>query len=116
METVKHENVGIERCSGCRGLWFDMLEQEELKLLAGSESLDIGDKSIGKEFNAKDVYNCPKCKGVSMIKMVDCEQPHIWYEACSSCHGVFFDAGEFKDYKEESIFDRFKSLLKKPRN
>ena len=46
-----------------------------------------------------------------MIKMVDQRQPHIWYKSCSLCYGVFFDAGEFRDYKEETVLDFFKDLL-----
>ena len=46
-----------------------------------------------------------------MISMVDLNQPHIKYEACTVCYGVFFDAGEFKDYKEKTILDLFKDLL-----
>ena len=50
-----------------------------------------------------------------MAKMVDNNQPHIWYEACDICSGVFFDAGEFSDYKEENILDFFKDIIRKPR-
>ena len=41
-ETVKYENINIDRCSGCQGLWFDMLEKEDLKQIEGSELIDIG--------------------------------------------------------------------------
>jgi 4a-hydroxytetrahydrobiopterin dehydratase len=36
--------------------------------------------------------------------MVDAKQPHLWYEACTECYGIFFDAGEFKDFKEVIAF------------
>jgi Zn-finger nucleic acid-binding protein len=45
-----------------------------------------------------------------MIKMVDPEQRHIWYEKCSDCHGSFFDAGEFRDLAERTISDFFKGM------
>ncbi|MFH2202411.1 MAG: zf-TFIIB domain-containing protein [Elusimicrobiota bacterium] len=115
MEEVAHQGVTIDKCSGCQGLWFDMFEHDELKQLAAAYAVDTGDASIGREFNAKDDYDCPKCAGARMSKMVDAKQSHIWYEACSRCHGVFFDAGEFKDFSQEDFFDRVKSLLKKPR-
>jgi Zn-finger nucleic acid-binding protein len=50
-----------------------------------------------------------------MVKMVDHKQPHIWYETCHSCFGVFFDAGEFRDFKEETLADYFKDLFAKER-
>jgi Zn-finger nucleic acid-binding protein len=38
-----------------------------------------------------------------MVRMVDAAQPHIWVESCPVCHGTFFDAGEFTDFKEHRI-------------
>jgi Zn-finger nucleic acid-binding protein len=43
--------------------------------------------------------------------MVDLKQPHIRYEKCPSCYGIWFDAGEFKDYKEENLSDIFKDIF-----
>ena len=40
----------------------------------------------------------------------------IVYEACTVCNGVFFDAGEFRDYKEHTIIDFFRDLLAKERS
>ncbi|MDH3348066.1 MAG: zf-TFIIB domain-containing protein [Desulfobulbaceae bacterium] len=114
MEAVEYNSVEVDRCTNCQGIWFDMLEAEQLKDIKGAESIDIGDQKVGKEYNKIDKVNCPKCKTL-MSKMVDNDQPHIWYEACGVCYGVFFDAGEFRDYKEENIFDFFKKIIKKPR-
>jgi Zn-finger nucleic acid-binding protein len=43
--------------------------------------------------------------------MVDNDQSHIWFESCSECYGVFFDAGELMDYKEKNILDFFRDLF-----
>ncbi len=114
MEKVVFEHVEIDRCDECRGIWFDDLEHEELKVLKGAEIVDDGDVRVGKEFNKIDRIVCPKCK-TRMIRMVDRVQPHIWYESCSVCNGLFFDAGEFNDYRELTIIDRFRDLLVKER-
>jgi Zn-finger nucleic acid-binding protein len=50
-----------------------------------------------------------------MVKMVDARQPHIRYESCSVCYGVFFDAGEFRDYNKETVLDFFRALFAKER-
>jgi Zn-finger nucleic acid-binding protein len=50
-----------------------------------------------------------------MVKMVDKDQPHIWYEQCHSCFGVYFDAGEFNDYKHRSLFDYIGDIFVKER-
>jgi hypothetical protein len=35
--------------------------------------------------------------------MVDPAQPDIWFESCPVCHGTFFDAGEFRDWKDRTL-------------
>jgi hypothetical protein len=45
-----------------------------------------------------------------MDKIADPKQSHIWYEACQE-HGMYFDAGEFTDYKYETLLDKFRDLV-----
>jgi hypothetical protein len=91
-----------------------MLEHEHLKAIEGSEAIDIGEAAKGKILNEIDDIKCPNCSA-PMLKMVDRDQPHIWYESCPSCFGVFFDAGEFRDYKEKTVLDFFRDLFTKER-
>ena len=114
MEKVQYESIEVDRCTDCKGIWFDMLEHEHLKALEGSEEIDIGDPEVGKQTNIVDQITCPVC-GTRMIRMVDGRQPHIWFESCTVCYGVFFDAGEFRDYKQETILDFFKDLFSQQR-
>ena len=51
-----------------------------------------------------------------MLRMVDARQPHIRYESCQICFGVFFGAGEFRDYKQETVLDFFRALFTRKRN
>lgn len=114
MEQVIYGEVEVDRCTLCKGLWFDMLEHEQLKGVPGAEAIDVGDPDIGALYNRDDRISCPRCGG-RMIKMVDPEQPHIWYESCGVCHGVFFDAGEFADYRRLSLADFFRGLRARER-
>jgi Zn-finger nucleic acid-binding protein len=50
-----------------------------------------------------------------MVRMVDAAQHHIWYESCTGCGGVFFDAGEFRDFKFHTIMDLVRRFRAKPR-
>ncbi len=114
MEKVTYQDIEVDRCTNCKGIWFDMLEQEHLKAIEGSETIDIGDPKVGKTYDQISTIDCPVCH-TKMIPMVDLKQRHIHYEACTVCYGVYFDAGEFKDYKEETILDFFKDLFAKSR-
>jgi Zn-finger nucleic acid-binding protein len=110
MVKVQFHQIEVDRCTDCQGLWFDEFEREALERLRGSESIDVGDPKVGREFNRVDCIQCPRC-GSQMIRMVDLKQHHIWFEHCTACGGSFFDAGEFKDLKHETVFDFFKDLM-----
>ena len=115
METISFQGIEIERCIACHGLWFDMLEHEELKGLPGSEVIDDGLPEVGRAFDAEGTLRCPSCAG-PLVRMVDGQQSHLWFESCASCHGVFFDAGEFRDFKEVGFVDRLRDLMRRARN
>lgn len=108
--TVNFAGIQFERCTGCKGLWFDLLKKEDLQAMLGSESIDIGDARIGAEYNQNRDIDCPKCH-VAMSPMIDKDQFHIQYEYCSRCFGTYFDAGEFRDLKEHSVVERFRQML-----
>jgi len=48
MEKIEFHSLVIDRCTDCKGMWFDMLEAEQLKEVAGSEQIDIGDPKEGE--------------------------------------------------------------------
>mgnify|MGYP003109042056 FL=1 len=110
MNEVSYGNITIDRCSHCQGLWFDSGEADQLKARWMGEALDVGLPAEGRKWNAVEDIACPRCHR-DMEKTWDPQQPHIWYETCSE-HGLFMDAGEFTDYKYETLVDRFRSLIK----
>ncbi len=110
MEEVTYgRNMTIDRCTNCKGIWFDTGEAEALEGKWMSELVDSGDPAVGREYNKIANVECPRC-GKTMKKLSDPKQPHIWYEVCEE-HGVYFDAGEFADYKHETLLDKFRDLL-----
>jgi Zn-finger nucleic acid-binding protein len=110
MDEVTYGEVTIDRCTNCQGLWFDTGEAEQLKGKWMGDALDMGNVEEGKKWDAVDDIACPRC-GTDMEKTSDPSQPHIWYEVCKD-HGMFMDAGEFTDYKHETLADWFRSLIK----
>ena len=109
MEKVTFQNIQVDRCTACKGLWFDMLEREHLEALKGSEQIDVGPRRAEDRGQIVRI-NCPVCH-TPMIRMVDPNQPHVWYESCTVCFGVFFDAGEFRDLKEHKVLGHFRDLF-----
>ena len=109
-EAVTYENVEVDRCIGCGGIWFDALEKEDIERFKNAGSIDVGDKRVGKKYNAMWNVNCPKCE-VTMLRMADQTQFHVVFESCPTCFGSFFDAGEFKDLSKLTFVERFKKMV-----
>ncbi len=120
MEKIRFQDIEVDRCTWCRGIWFDLLEHIRLKNRPDAETIDVGADSeraqlIRKELNEVGDIDCPRCH-VRMVKLVDARQSHIWYEKCQTCSGVFLDAGEFKDLKSETMGDMIKDLFTRKRS
>lgn len=108
LKVLLFQDVEIDRCPGCGGLWFDAFEHEELKLLRGSEKIDYSPLKPASAGTGSG--RCPKDQQ-PLFAMIVAGQPHIAYESCGFCHGVFFDAGEFKDFKEETLGERLRAAF-----
>ena len=109
-EKIVFSNIVVDRCQNCKGLWFDMLEKDDLVQIEGSEIIDVGSDQVGDQYREMREIDCPVCEQ-PMIPMVDKDQFHIKYESCPLCFGTFFDAGEFRDLKELSVLERFGQML-----
>jgi Zn-finger nucleic acid-binding protein len=101
--------VTIDQCTNCKGFWFDTGEAEKLKDRWRPDFIDSGDPKVGKEMNKLRDVDCPRC-GKRMELVADPKQRHIQFETCSE-HGMFLDAGEFKDYKNETLMDYFRTAV-----
>ena len=114
MEKAPTPGGVIDRCVNCKGMWFEMLEDQDLKPYAGE--VDTGSAEVGAHFNKIDRIKCPTCPDSQLIRMVDADQPHIWFESCPVCYGRFFDAGEFRDFSEITVADVLKRFSTKARD
>jgi len=106
MEKVATAHGVVDRCTQCMGLWFDLLEDQDLR--ADAEIIDIGSAAKGAQQNSIDRIRCPVCPNTTLIRMVDPQQPHIWFESCPVCYGRYFDAGEFRDLAHDGLLDLFR--------
>lgn len=111
MERVEAAGVTIDRCRGCGGLWLDVLEKERLiKSKAGVPQTDTGDPKVGAKLNEQTELYCPRDSS-AMIHMVDPAQPHVGFESCTVCGGVFLDAGELRDLADFTLIERLRSMF-----
>jgi Zn-finger nucleic acid-binding protein len=102
MEAIEYEGVEVDRCKNCKGIWFDVGESEWLFGEDAATAIDTGDPSVGLHTNQIDRYRCPRCDG-GMMRRTDSRKNGIQYEECTSCRGLFLDAGEFTDLIKGAI-------------
>jgi len=105
------EGVAIDRCPGCGGLWLDALEREKLVVTASAvRATDSGASGQHDERDAQQHVKCPRDHS-DMIHVVDPEQPHVGFESCTVCGGIYLDAGELRDLAQLTLFERIRSYL-----
>ena len=102
----------VNRCVNCHGIWFKPSDVKHLKNSFKAEVIDKGDAKVGREQNKIDVIDCPLC-GTRLDHITDDKQTHISYEQCPEGCGVYFDAGEFRDWKDETLGDYFRGWMAK---
>jgi len=107
-EVVTIDEVVIDRCSSCFGIFFDMLEDQDLLETRSARDVDIGDAEVGRERDLTVEIRCPR-DGVAMIHLVDAQQQHIEFESCPLCFARFFDAGELTDLARLTLVDWFRT-------
>lgn len=111
MKPATVAGVQFDRCEACEGMWFDLREHEHLRAKDGvARRVDTGDAAKGRANNDIRDFDCPRCH-TQMVKMVFVDQPHIRYESCNTCGGVYLDAGEFRDLQHLSLAERVKLAL-----
>lgn len=99
------------KCNGCHGIWFKNGSHETARTVQGVSAIDPTKSNMQSHYRKIRDISCPECNK-KMIKMVDKDQHHIEIESCPYCRGVFFDAGEFRDFVQHSFLERVKQAIK----
>jgi Zn-finger nucleic acid-binding protein len=96
MLVVEYNNIELDYCNDCHGVWFD---STELELLLKSMNLDSHNlllddilKSPEAE-SAEKNRRCPICRQ-KMKKTIIGEHPGVLVDVCPQGHGLLFDGGE----------------------
>ena len=111
METITVEDITIDRCPTCGGMWFDLGELRQLLEADGLEKEDLLRKD--KAHAHVDVHRriaicCPR-DGFAMMQIHDATQRHIEYELCMQCGGIFLDSGELRDLDKFTLLERLRA-------
>jgi Zn-finger nucleic acid-binding protein len=95
MIVVEYEQIELDICVSCRGVWFD---GEELDLLL--DSLDFLDLKVTDLFRPpsgktkEKARRCPYCRGKMEKVQTGPADKDVTIDRCSKGHGLWFDGGE----------------------
>ena len=98
MVIVEYNNIELDYCTGCKGVWFD---SGELELLLESVKLDnyqhfLGDITDKQEAtSAEKKRKCPICLSKMKKVFID-DSGEIMVDICRNGHGIWFDGQEVK--------------------
>ena len=96
MIVVEHDNIELDYCTECSGVWFDA---GEMNLLFQSIDIDGGGYLIKDMLNTPETESsekkrkCPIC-GSKMKKISTGKQGGILVDVCTQGDGLWFDGGE----------------------
>jgi len=96
MIVVEHENIELDYCTDCSGVWFDAGELELLLETMELEGSSLSLDSILTSPEAKSSEKkrkCPICRQ-KMKKATAGHEPEVLIDACPRGDGLWFDKGE----------------------
>ena len=89
----KIEDVGVDRCSACDGIWFDAQELGELLAEDAKQVATLRRGSVREELAGKK-GNCPR-DGGELLRVYSAIEKIVIIDACPDCRGIWLDGGEF---------------------
>jgi Zn-finger nucleic acid-binding protein len=96
MLVVEYQNIELDYCNSCKGVWFD---SGELELLLKAYGLEEPQAFFSGIFDSQEAASrekkrsCPICSH-KMKKATAGGQPEILIDVCPDRHGLWFDGGE----------------------
>jgi Zn-finger nucleic acid-binding protein len=105
MITLELDEVEIDYCTKCEGIWLDAGELELLlgepeKAKALLDSFKIDPESTEKK------RKCPICDKKMQKVIVGSSKPVLLIDKCRSGDGLWFDRGELKNIFEKAQLDK----------
>ena len=93
---VEHEQIELDYCTDCSGVWFDA---GELDLLVETMQLEGANLSLDSVLTSPEAKSsekkrrCPICSH-KMKKATVGHEPEVLIDACQRGDGLWFDGGE----------------------
>jgi uncharacterized protein len=96
MIVVEHNNIELDFCLQCRGVWFDSGELDLLFEVLKNEGAQLSNRELLNPQPAEvseEKRKCPICRK-KMDKIFIGKEPKVLIDSCHQGDGLWFDGGE----------------------
>ena len=109
LDEVKFQEIVIDQCRACAGIWFDFAELERiLSRDAHAMRRLLPDEGLPPVPDV-DILPCPRCDD-TLIRMW-IEPEHVRYYTCLTCYGRWLDGSEIQRIAGRSLAIKFERLF-----
>jgi Zn-finger nucleic acid-binding protein len=103
MLIVEFEEIELDACPECPGIWFDAQELNQLFHRIGTpEQMQDLEQQLQRLTHSQTRRSCPRCHGRLEPVGVPDRDDKLILDQCPRGHGLWFDQGEL-----ESLFQAF---------
>ncbi len=98
--TVRIEDIDVDQCDVCAGIWFDA---HELERVLGQAHID---RLLGHGLRPGDDERrgrCPRCGGDGYLVRIASRKAPIHVDTCAICGGKWLDGGEIDRLRQKSF-------------
>lgn len=95
------DEIWIERCADCKGLWFDEGEMVEAIQSMKLQTLPGPPRDFVQQRGTR-IGRCPSC-GSEMETVQSQAAPAVEFDRCTECRGIWLDAGEAEQFSDEHV-------------
>lgn len=109
LEAVVVDDIEVDRCPSCEGIWFD---KTELGHLLDSKEENVAPLMGGSEHGDNDrvLGACPR-DGAKMLRVLSARNNEVVIDCCVDCRGIWLDGGEFRRIKTAQPDIRLRELV-----
>ena len=111
MITLELEDVEIDYCTNCGGIWLDAGELELLLNETDKAKGLLDSFRIDSESDEK-IRKCPICDKKMQKVVVGSSKPVLLIDKCRRGDGLWFDKGELQDIFDRAELDKDNKIQK----
>ena len=110
LRTIIENNIEVDFCESCGGVWFDRNEFEKMTDKVVELSFERAVHEITPFDTDRMTANCPVCH-IVMEKIPKNNVANLTIDQCMRCKGIWLDRGEFYRLSKEKLLHKIKYSL-----